>query len=54
MHVLRDNLMTKIWLDSLSVAENRGFSAREVAHVRRIIRERRQEFLENWHAFFTE
>lgn len=54
VHVLRDNLMTKIWLDSLSVAENRGFSAREVAHVRRIIRERRQEFLEDWHAFFTE
>ena len=54
VHVLRDNLMAKIWLDTLSVAENRGFGEREIRQVRRTIRERREAFLEHWHDFFAE
>ncbi|MGH6896022.1 MAG: DUF4160 domain-containing protein [Geminicoccaceae bacterium] len=44
--------MVKIWLDTLVVAVNYGFTQREVNVIRREVDLRREQLLEAWHAFF--
>ncbi len=52
VHVDRDNLSAKFWLNPVSLAYNRGFSARELRQVERIVRENRQQLLEDWNEYF--
>ena len=44
--------MVKIWLDSLVVAVNYGFSQRDINVIRRHVGLRREQLLEAWHAYF--
>jgi hypothetical protein len=48
VHVQRDRATCKFWLDSLTLASNSGFSARELTRIRRIILEHRFRINEAW------
>jgi hypothetical protein len=49
VHVERDDDACKFWLQPLGLANNDGFSARELNVIRRMIVTHREEILEAWH-----
>jgi hypothetical protein len=52
VHIDRDNLSAKFWLNAVSLARNCGFSARELRQIERIVQENRQRLLEAWNEYF--
>ena len=48
VHVRRDRTVCKFWLDPLSLAQNHGFSARELNQIRAIIQEELTKIEEAW------
>ncbi len=52
VHVDRDNLSAKFWLNPVSLARNLGFSARELRQVERLVKENQAELLEAWNGYF--
>lgn len=53
VHVIRDQNVAKIWLDTLEVQYNRGYNRVELNRIVRLAREHRQRLLENWHEHFS-
>ena len=43
---------TKFWLDPVSMAQNLGFSPRELLQIEKLVAEHRADFLEAWHEHF--
>lgn len=52
IHIDRDNLSAKFWLNPVSLARNRGFNARELRQIERIVRENQRQLLESWNEYF--
>lgn len=52
VHVDRDNLSAKFWLNPVVLARNLGFNARELRRLLRIVTEHQLEFLEAWNEYF--
>lgn len=52
VHVDRDDKSAKFWLESVGLARNFGFSARELRELERLIDEHREEMLSAWHEYF--
>jgi len=52
IHVDRDSLSAKYWLEPVSLARNFGFNARELNRLQAIVIENRIEFLEAWYGHF--
>jgi Domain of unknown function (DUF4160) len=52
IHVDRDNLSAKFWLKSVSLAQNLGFSAKELRKLQSIVIEHQTQLLEAWHEYF--
>jgi len=52
IHVDREGLSAKFWLDPVQLARNFGFRAHELRTIQSIVTEHRQEFLEAWSEFF--
>jgi hypothetical protein len=52
IHVDRDYQSAKFWLQSVSLASNIGFSARELRKLQSIVAEHQTQFLEAWHGYF--
>jgi hypothetical protein len=52
VHVDRDDLSAKFWLDPVSLARNFGFNARELRQIEQVITEREAELLEGWNGHF--
>jgi len=52
VHVDRDDLSAKFWLEPVSLARNLGFNARELRRLQSLTMEYRTELLEAWHEFF--
>ena len=52
VHVERDEKTAKIWIESLVVARNNGFSSRELMKVAAIVAEHQQEWLARWRREF--
>lgn len=51
-HVDRERLSAKFWLDpDVSLADNHGFSRRELREIERIIREQREVLVHAWDEF---
>ncbi|MEO5814117.1 MAG: DUF4160 domain-containing protein [Gemmatimonadaceae bacterium] len=48
VHVARERRTCKIWLERVTVARNRGFSARELNCIRAIVFEHRPAIVEAW------
>jgi len=53
VHVQRERMLAKFWLDVVSLGESKRFAAHELRDIERIVSERRVEFLEAWHEFFS-
>jgi hypothetical protein len=52
IHVRRDHLVAKFWLNPVVLVRTGGFTAAELARVNRMIDNRRAEFMEKWNEFF--
>jgi hypothetical protein len=52
MHVDRENRSAKFWLDpDVALADNYGYSRKELRDIERIIRENREVLRNEWDAF---
>jgi hypothetical protein len=52
MHVDREHRSTKFWLDpDVTLAENHGYSRRELRDIERIMRENLETLRDEWDAF---
>lgn len=54
VHVDRDKLSTKFWLEPVSLASNLGFSAKELRKLQSIVHENQQTLLEAWYGYFSD
>ncbi len=52
VHVDRDDLTAKFWLEPVALAYNIGFRAKELRDIRRFVSEHATEFLETWNDQF--
>ncbi len=52
VHVDRDELSAKFWLDPIGLARNFGFTAREVNALESIVQTNQQNLLEAWNGYF--
>jgi len=49
VHVDRDELSAKFWLNPVALGRNLGFSAGELRKIERIVNARQSELLERWY-----
>ena len=52
VHVDRDELSAKFWLDPVALARNFGFSARELNALQSIVLQNQLRLLEAWNGYF--
>ncbi|OIP89841.1 MAG: hypothetical protein COS57_13635 [Syntrophobacterales bacterium CG03_land_8_20_14_0_80_58_14] len=52
VHVDRDDLSAKFWLDPVALAYNLGFPARELRKLETLTSERQNALLEAWNDYF--
>jgi len=52
IHVDREDLSAKFWLDPVQLASNFGFRAHELRTLQLAVSQNRDRFLEAWHEFF--
>jgi hypothetical protein len=50
VHVARDQLEAKLWLDPVTIARSGSFSLVELRRIERIVEENRYMLLEQWDA----
>ncbi len=53
IHIDRDNLSTKFWLDPVQLARNLGFSPKDLRTIERMVVEHQQELQEKWNGYFN-
>jgi hypothetical protein len=49
VHVQRENMICKFWLDPISLGYNEGYSARELNRVRQLVETHYDKISEAWH-----
>ena len=49
VHVRRERMTCKFWLEPLELASNQGFAAKELTTVRNLIRSNFKRIVEAWH-----
>ncbi|WP_271254357.1 DUF4160 domain-containing protein [Pseudanabaena sp. Chao 1811] len=52
IHIDRDNLTAKFWLQSVSLAQNIGFPAKELRKLQSMVVENQTQLLEAWYEYF--
>jgi hypothetical protein len=52
IHLDRDDLSAKFWLDPVQLTGNFGFRAHALREIQSIVTDSRQRFLEAWNEFF--
>ena len=52
IHVERDDRSAKFWLERPALARNYGFTANELRVIHRLVKVRREDFLEAWNEYF--
>jgi hypothetical protein len=53
IHIYKDGNEAKIWLSSMAVPTNFGYSARELNEIIRATRENKSTFMEGWNDHFS-
>lgn len=53
VHICRDELEAKVWLDNFEVASNSGFKIRELMMIQRLVKEYEKEIKAAWTAHFN-
>jgi len=52
IHVDRESLSAKFWLDPVALARNLGFGARELRDIEALVHDHQAELMEAWHDYF--
>lgn len=52
IHVQRDNMLAKFWLNPVSLAVATRFSAKDLNKIEQLVIEHRDELLEAWNEYF--
>ncbi|GMU33777.1 MAG: DUF4160 domain-containing protein [Planctomycetia bacterium] len=52
IHVQRERLLAKYWLNEVALAKSRGFAAHELRQIEKLVLENKGRFLEAWNEFF--
>jgi hypothetical protein len=52
IHVDRDDLSAKFWLEPVALARNSGFSAKELGTVQSLVEDNQRKFIEAWNGYF--
>ncbi|AFZ12383.1 hypothetical protein Cri9333_1491 [Crinalium epipsammum PCC 9333] len=52
VHIDRDNLTAKFWLEQVGLANNIGFNAKELRKLQMIVQENQEILLEAWNGYF--
>jgi hypothetical protein len=52
VHVDRDNLSAKVWLQPVALARNTGFAAHELTRILKLVEQNQQLLLEAWYGYF--
>ena len=52
IHVRRENMVAKFWLDPVALQKAGGFKRIELNKIARLVNEKREHLLERWHEFF--
>jgi hypothetical protein len=53
IHVDRDRLSAKFWLEEVSLAKNLGFSNKELSTLHELATKHQKQFLDKWHEYFS-
>ncbi len=53
VHVRRDRLTAKFWLDPLALANSGGMRSSEIRRIERVVEANRDSFLREWNAYFN-
>jgi hypothetical protein len=51
VHIQREKLLCKFWLEPIALGKNHGFSAQELNAIRRIIKSNLPKILEAWNEY---
>lgn len=49
VHIDRDDLSAKFWLDPIALAGNLGFNSRDLRKIEKIVQAHQTELLERWY-----
>ena len=52
IHIDHDNMTAKFWLQSVSLAQNIGFPAKELRKLQSMVIEHQTQLLEAWYEYF--
>lgn len=52
IHVQRERMLAKFWLEPVVFANSVGFPAQELNQLLRLVEEHQQKFVEAWNEFF--
>ena len=52
IHVKREKMVAKFWLEPVVLSRAGGFSRIELNKIAKLVNAHREEFLENWYEFF--
>lgn len=52
IHVRRENMVAKFWLDPVALQQTGGFNRMELNTIARLVQQHREMFLEKWYEFF--
>jgi hypothetical protein len=52
VHVRRENMVAKLWLDPVALQEAGGFQRWELNAIAKLVQEHREILLERWYEFF--
>jgi Domain of unknown function (DUF4160) len=52
VHIDRDDLSAKFWLNPVGLARNLGFGARELRRIERLVTENQVQLWEAWNGYF--
>ncbi|GAB4195652.1 MAG: DUF4160 domain-containing protein [Coleofasciculaceae cyanobacterium] len=52
IHIDRDNSSAKFWLEVVSLANNIGFSAKELRKLHSMVQKNQEKLLEAWYGYF--
>jgi Domain of unknown function (DUF4160) len=52
IHVRRENMVAKFWLDPMALEHAGGFNRAELNTIAKLVQEHRERLLERWYEFF--
>lgn len=53
IHIGRDNLIAKFWLQPIRLQNSGGFKSKELNRIQTLVEENQARFLEEWNEYFS-